>query len=122
MAFKDRLIKCSECGTDFVFRVEEQRRMAAEGDIDVPQLCGVCRADGQRNGKLTGSVKWFDPIKGYGFIRCDDGRGEVFVHRSGIQYVGTKVLYEGESVEFDLEYDPQGEKAVNVTGHDPFAP
>ncbi len=122
MGFRDRLLNCSGCGTDFVFRVEEQRRLAADGEIIEPQMCPACQADRGRDGRLTGSVKWFDPAKGYGFIERDDGEGEVFVHRAEIQYIGFKVLYEGERVEFDVEHDPRGEKAVNVVGHDPFAP
>jgi CspA family cold shock protein len=60
-------------------------------------------------------------VKGYGFIERDDGHGDVWIHRSEIRYPGPKVLFQGERVEFDLEYDRRGEKAVNVTGHDPFA-
>lgn len=71
---------------------------------------------------MTGQVKWFDPVKGYGFIKRDDGGAEVFVHYSQIQHVGFKTLYEGERVEFGVQHDPRGEQAVNVTGHDPFAP
>jgi CspA family cold shock protein len=120
MSYKDKLLNCSGCGTEFMFRVEEQRRMAAEGGVVEPQKCPACQAN--QDGRSKGSVKWFDPVKGYGFIERDDGNGEVFVHCSEIQYPGPKVLYEGERVEFDVEYDRRGEKAVNVTGHDPFAP
>lgn len=119
MSYKDKLLNCGECGTAFIFRVEEQRRMAAAGDVVEPQECPACHAN--QGGRSTGSVKWFDRVKGYGFIERDDGNGEVFVHCSEIQYPGPKVLYEGERVEFDVEYDSRGEKAVNVTGHDPFA-
>lgn len=48
--------------------------------------------------------------------------GEVFVHYSDLEYVGFKVLYEGERVEFGVSPDPRGDQAVRVTGHDPFAP
>ncbi|HEM62130.1 MAG TPA: cold-shock protein [Chloroflexi bacterium] len=122
MKFTDQLIECSECQRKFLFRVEEQRRMASDGGVVEPELCPACREQDAENGRIVGHVKWFDPSKGYGFISRDDGRGEVFVHRSEIQYQGPKVLYEGERVEFELEQDRRGEKAVNVTGHDPFAP
>lgn len=122
MNFKDKVLKCRECGTDFVFGVDEQRRMAGEGEIIEPQMCPACQANRGQDGRLAGHVKWFDPRKGYGFIRRDDGGGEVFVHYSDIQYAGFKVLYEGERVQFDLEHDPRGDKAVNVTGHDALAP
>lgn len=122
MNFKDKVLKCRECGTDFVFGVDEQRPMAGEGEIIEPRMCPACQANRGQDGRLTGYVKWFDRRKGYGFIMRDDGGGEVFVHYSDIQYPGFKVLYEGERVRFDLEHDPRGEKAVNVTGHDVFAP
>jgi len=122
MSFKDKLLNCSECGTEFVFRVEEQRRMAAEGEIVERQTCASCQANRGQDRRLVGHVKWFDPAQRYGFIERDDGTGEVFVHRNDIQHGGIKVLYEGENVEFDLEYGARGEKAVKVTGHDPFAP
>ncbi len=122
MHFKDRLLKCSECGHEFIFQVEEQRRMSKGGDVVEPQLCSSCRRDDDGNDRLVGHVKWFNPSRGYGFINRDDGGGEVFVHRSQIQYAGPKVLLEGERVEFELAHDPRGDKAVNVTGHDPFAP
>jgi CspA family cold shock protein len=124
MAYADRLVKCAECGTEFVFRVETQRRMAADGQISVPERCPACRAGPEEdNGqRLSGTVKWFDRVKGYGFIERDDGGGEVFVHYSEIDYVGFKVLYEGEKVEFGLQSDPRGDQAVEVKGHDPFAP
>jgi CspA family cold shock protein len=127
MRFTDKLIECDQCERKFVFGVEQQRRMASDGGVVEPELCPSCRAqnseqNNEENGRLAGHVKWFDANKGYGFIDRDDGSGDVFVHRSEIQYQGPKVLYEGERVEFEVEQDPRGEKAVNVTGHDPFAP
>ncbi len=62
----------------------------------------------------TGTVKWFNPEKGYGFIARDDG-GEVFVHHSSIQTEGYRTLYEGQPVEFDIEESPKGPRAVNVS-------
>jgi len=122
MKFRDKLIECDRCERKFLFGVEQQRRMASDGGVVEPELCPSCRDQGSENGRLVGHVRWFDANKGYGFIDRDDGRGDVFVHRSEIQYQGPKVLYEGERVEFEVERDPRGEKAVNVTGHDPFAP
>jgi len=122
MNFKDKVLNCTQCGTDFAFGVDEQRRMAGEGEIVEPQMRPTCQANRGQDGRLTGYVKWFDPRKGYGFIVRDDGGGEVFVHYSDIQYAGFRVLYEGERMQFDLEHDPRGKKAVNVTGHDVFAP
>ncbi|MBW7940396.1 MAG: cold shock domain-containing protein [Candidatus Omnitrophica bacterium] len=62
----------------------------------------------------TGKVKWFNEKKGYGFVEKDDG-GEIFVHHTGILGQGFKNLYEGETVEFDIEETPKGPKAINIT-------
>ncbi|NIN65657.1 MAG: cold shock domain-containing protein [Anaerolineae bacterium] len=95
--------------------------MARDREIFEPRECPACRANGRDGSRLTGTVKWFDQLKGFGFISREDGRGEVFVHRSDIKHVGVRVLYEGERVEFEVQRDPRGERAVHVTGHDPFA-
>ncbi len=64
--------------------------------------------------RLTGTVKWFNPKKGYGFITRDDGRGDVFVHFSAIKEQGFKTLEEGQKVEFEIVEEDKGEKAQNV--------
>ncbi len=60
-----------------------------------------------------GKVKWFNDSKGYGFIEQESG-DDVFVHHSSIQGEGFKTLEEGQAVEFDIEQDAKGAKAVNV--------
>jgi cold shock protein len=62
----------------------------------------------------TGTVKWFNESKGYGFITNDDG-GDVFVHYAEIKGEGFKTLKEGDKVSFEVEKGPKGPKAVNVT-------
>ena len=61
----------------------------------------------------TGTVKWFDNSKGFGFIARESGR-DVFVHHSAIQGEGYKSLEEGQHVEFEVVQGPKGEQAANV--------
>lgn len=62
----------------------------------------------------TGTVKWFDSKKGFGFISCDDGK-DVFVHFTAIASDGFKTLEEGQKVNFDIIDGQKGPQASNVT-------
>ncbi|OGG55950.1 MAG: cold-shock protein [Candidatus Handelsmanbacteria bacterium RIFCSPLOWO2_12_FULL_64_10] len=62
----------------------------------------------------TGTVKWFNDSKGYGFIKQDEGE-DVFVHHSAIQAQGFRSLSEGERVTFEIVKGPKGLQAANVT-------
>lgn len=64
--------------------------------------------------KQTGTVKWFNETKGFGFISCE-GSADVFVHFRAIQGDGYKVLAEGQQVEFEVEQGQKGPQAANVT-------
>jgi cold shock protein len=61
----------------------------------------------------TGTVKWFNPDKGFGFISQPSG-DDVFVHFSAIQTSGYRSLDEGQQVEFDVQQGPKGLQAANV--------
>ena len=62
----------------------------------------------------TGTVKWFNDEKGYGFITPDDGSKDVFVHQTAIVSEGFRSLEEGSSVEYETEASDKGPKATNV--------
>ena len=64
--------------------------------------------------RVTGTVKWFNKHKGYGFISRGEGSEDVFVHYSAIQGTGYRNLEEGQAVEFSLEQGPKGLMAVDV--------
>ena len=66
---------------------------------------------------MTGTVKWFNAQKGYGFISNEEGGEDVFVHFSAIQADGYKTLEEGQKVSFETEQDPKDStklRAINV--------
>ena len=65
--------------------------------------------------RTTGTVKWFNETKGFGFITPEDGTKDCFVHHSAIQGNGFKTLAEGERVEFDIVQAQKGPAAENVT-------
>ncbi len=66
---------------------------------------------------MTGTVKWFNESKGFGFISNDEGGEDVFVHFSSIMTDGFKTLAEGQKVSYDVEQDPKNAsklRAINV--------
>ena len=65
--------------------------------------------------RFTGTVKWFNDQKGFGFITREDGEKDCFVHQSAIQANGFRSLAEGERVEFDVVQGQKGPAADNVT-------
>lgn len=65
--------------------------------------------------RITGTVKWFNDAKGFGFITPEDGSKDCFVHHTAIQAEGFRSLTEGERVEFDVVQGQKGPAAQNVT-------
>jgi CspA family cold shock protein len=63
---------------------------------------------------MTGTVKWFNESKGFGFITPEDGGKDVFVHYSAIKGGGFRTLTEGQKVSFELQQSPKGPSAANV--------
>lgn len=64
--------------------------------------------------KLTGTVKWFNDAKGFGFITPDNGGEDLFAHFSSIQMNGFKTLKEGQKVSFEIAQGPKGKQALNI--------
>ena len=62
----------------------------------------------------TGTVKWFNDAKGFGFITPDDGGEDLFAHFSAIQMNGFKTLKEGQKVSFEVTQGPKGKQASNI--------
>ena len=61
-----------------------------------------------------GTVKWFNPTKGYGFIQPEDGSQDVFVHISAVERSGIGNLHEGQKVSFEVVQGPKGKQASNI--------
>ena len=63
----------------------------------------------------TGTVKWFNGDKGFGFIAPEDGSADVFAHFSGINSSGFRSLNEGDQVSYETQQGPKGLQAINIT-------
>jgi CspA family cold shock protein len=67
---------------------------------------------------ITGTVKFFNTTKGFGFIAPEDGSKDVFVHISAVERSGMGPLVEGQKVNFEVQADPRGPKAINIQAAD----
>ena len=70
--------------------------------------------DGQEKKRLNGTVKWFNVSKGYGFIKREDKKKDVFVHFSAVQNSGLEYLKKDEQLTFEVESSDKGPSAVNL--------
>ena len=128
--FADKMLQCTDCGTQFIFTVSEQREMVQSGQpVSDPELCPNCRqkspaatavggrqespATAAARGRQRGQVKWFSRQRGYGFIIVEGSGEEIFVHRTDLE--GIYSLMEGQEVEFEIEATPKGPEAVRVS-------
>jgi cold shock protein len=92
-----------------------RRPADARKRVHFPSYAPLLQLIGARDERTmaTGTVKWFNAEKGYGFIEREDG-DDVFVHYSAIQVNGYRTLEEGQHVEFDIGPGKKGEEAQNV--------
>lgn len=75
---------------------------------------GGTDSEGEENHMATGTVKWFNSEKGFGFLSNDDGSADVFAHYSAIASNGYRSLEENQKVEFDVVHGPKGPQADNI--------
>jgi len=68
-----------------------------------------------KDNMATGTVKWFNDAKGFGFVTPDDGGADIFAHYSAINMRGFKSLQEGQKVIYDVVQGPKGKQASNIT-------
>jgi CspA family cold shock protein len=121
---QDQIIKCSECGTPFVYTVIEQAAAGApaataEGEAVIaaiaaprPTRCPACRLLAPAEGRQRGVVKWFSRAKGYGFITPVSG-ADLFVHKSALTNA-QPLPCAGQLVEFAAGHGPRGAQAEAV--------
>ena len=135
MPYRDTWATCEECGKQFIFTVEEQRRLDQLGLEVEPSSCPQCRpvstgaeestwrvegaesAEGtgswSESGEQVGSVKWYEPRKRYGFITRASG-DDIFFHRNAIVEGNEEDFTEGAKVTFRITESGKGPEAADV--------
>jgi CspA family cold shock protein len=94
-----------------VCQIERQSLSWLATTIITSRPCGSEAHAHQKGAQMTtGTVKWFNPTKGFGFIQPDDGGADVFVHISAVERSGLGSLNEGQKVSFELERDQRSGK------------
>lgn len=102
---KDQFLDCARCGIEFIWTLEEQRLNPTP-----PTQCPADRAIDELTSVRRGKVKWYDRVKGFGFITSEQG-ADLFVHRSGLERSGVRT---GQEVTFEVQQGKRGPQAVNV--------
>jgi CspA family cold shock protein len=120
--YRDTWATCEECGKQFIFTVEEQRRLDKMGlDIE-PSLCAECKGGEPKevkqqepleSGEQRGVVKWYEPKKRYGFITMQGG-SDIFFHRNAIAEGRERDFTEGANVTFSIAESDKGPEATDV--------
>lgn len=114
MPYRDTWATCEECGEQFIFTVEEQRRLAKAGREVEPTKCPDCQQKVDLGpGMHQGTVKWYDVQKRYGFIKQRGGE-DLFFHRSSIASGEKPNFPDGTPVTYRIEQTPKGTEAVDV--------
>lgn len=123
MPYRDTWATCENCGKQFIFTVEEQRRLDKMGFEVEPTLCPDCRQEEPQkqqsqleeleSGKQQGIVKWYEPRKRYGFITMRNGE-DIFFHRNAIVEGDEENFAEGTPVTFEVTESDKGPEATDV--------
>ena len=115
MAYRDQAETCKECGTQFIYRVEEQRQQDNMGiDRTPPDLCPGCRVQEDATpGLRPGVIKWYRDDKHFGFLTQADGT-EIFFHRSAVDGNATDILNEDVAVWYEVTKTERGLQAINI--------
>lgn len=120
MPYRDTWATCENCGKQFIFTVEEQRRLDKMGFEVEPTLCPDCRErkgpepePESEPGEQQGVVKWYEPKKRYGFITMRSGN-DIFFHRNAITEGAEEDFTEGAKVKFEVTESEKGPEAENV--------